>query len=232
MRQYWILPNREQGDDVLLHDGARILKLRQILDPVSRPEGFSHGVPTEIFERCPRADWSRVLFAQRFVGWNGDHQILSIVTPAGQDITGRLVHIGLLLILERGEQPRFDAPCAGLSEEDAMHARALLERLTSAAPKDLWARSVHDLCRLPPEVGPATNVALDRALVPFHSLYVLDRHGLRRRGEHPAWTPGVARILFLLLFVMAGVWASVKVGSCVAASRHNAGAPSIVGLEG
>src|ERR1019366_677604 len=71
VRAYWILPNRDQGDETLASDGKTILPLRQILDPTLRPEGFSHGVPTELLEKCGPKASGNILFAQRFTGWNG-----------------------------------------------------------------------------------------------------------------------------------------------------------------
>ena len=50
MPAYWILPNRDQKDEIPASDGETILPLRQILDPKLRPAGFSHGVPTELLE--------------------------------------------------------------------------------------------------------------------------------------------------------------------------------------
>jgi hypothetical protein len=71
MRAYWILPNRDQKDDILASDGKTILPLRQILDPKLRPEGFSHGVPTELLEKCGPKAFTEILFAQRFPAWLG-----------------------------------------------------------------------------------------------------------------------------------------------------------------
>jgi hypothetical protein len=98
MRSWWILPNRGQKDDILASDGERILPLRQILDPKLRPDGFSHGVPTELLEKCGPKAFEQILFAQRFPGWNGDKQLFSVSTPAGIDSSGRVVHLGLLFI--------------------------------------------------------------------------------------------------------------------------------------
>ena len=95
MQAYWILPNREQGDEILANDGKHAVPLRQILDPKFRPQGFSHGVPTELLEKCGPKGYSEVLFAQRFLGWNGDKRIFSVLSTAGVDSSGRVVHIGL-----------------------------------------------------------------------------------------------------------------------------------------
>lgn len=66
MRAYWILPNRDQKDEVPASDGETIRPLREILDPKLRPEGFSHGVPTELLEKCGPQAFAQILFAQRF----------------------------------------------------------------------------------------------------------------------------------------------------------------------
>src|SRR5450755_4916064 len=115
MRAYWTLPNRNQGDDILATDGAKTFPLREILDPTRRPEGFSHGVPTEILEKCDPGSFPEILFAQTFPGWNGAERLVSISTMAGLDASGRVVHLGLLLFLAGGEEPTFDIPCTGLS---------------------------------------------------------------------------------------------------------------------
>lgn len=178
MQAWWIIPNREQRDDILASDGNTILPLREILDPRLRPEGFSHGVPAELVQRCAV---NEILFAQRFPGWNGNKQLFSVSTPAGVDSSGRLVHLGLLFILEPQERPRFDLPYFALSEEDQAYARALIHRMTSPTPDDRWARSVRELGQLPPGRGPATNVALHRSAVRFDSLYEAGPSRLTRK---------------------------------------------------
>jgi hypothetical protein len=108
MRAWWILPNRDQRDDVLASDGKTTMPLRQVLDPRLRPEGFSHGVPAELIERCGPKALKEILFAQRFPNWNGNKLLFSISTPAGADSSGRVVHLGLVFILEPHEHPRFE----------------------------------------------------------------------------------------------------------------------------
>jgi hypothetical protein len=203
MRAYWILPNRDQGDEILASDGDAIVPLRRILEPKLRPEGLSHGVPTELLEKCGKEQYSEILFAQRFPGWNGDKELFSLSTTAGVDTSGRVVHIGQLFVLGRGERPAFDLPCTGLPEEDAACARALIRRMTSATG-DPWVTSVRELLELPPTFGPATNVALDRSVVEFHSLYVLGPGGLKKKvtSRKMKWFTGV---LLLLIVIASGV---------------------------
>jgi hypothetical protein len=203
MRAWWILPNRDQSDDVLASDGKTILPLRRVLDPKLRPEGFSHGVPAELIERCGSTALREILFAQRFPGWNGNNLLFSLSTPAGADSSGRVVHLGLLFILEPHEHPRFELPYDGLSKEDQAYARALIHRLTSPEPRDSWARSVRELGGLPPGGGPATNVALERSAARFDSLYEAGPAGLARKSRFRR-KPSLAAIVLLLLF--AGAW--------------------------
>ena len=214
MRAWWILPNRDQRDEILASDGKTILPLRQIIDPKLRPEGFSHGVPTELLEKCGPKVFKEILFAQRFPGWNGDKQIFSVSTTAGIDSSGRVVHLGLLFILEPHERPGFELPYAGLPEEDLPYARALIHRLTSSGPGDVWAQSVRDLGELPSGSGPATNVALDRSVVRFHSLYVAGPGGsIGKAGRKLRMTA----IVLLILFAVVGGWLSVD--ACKRSSR-------------
>jgi hypothetical protein len=209
MRACWILPNRDQSDVILASDGEAILPLRQILDPKLRPEGFSHGVPTELLEKCGPKAFAEILFAQRFPGWNGDKQLFSVSTTAGLDSSGRVVHLGLLFILEPHERPRFDLSYAGLSKEDQAYAGALIRRMTSSGHGDSWVQSVRDLSELPSDSRPATNVALDRSVVRFHSLYVVGPGGLTKKAVN--WRKSrTTMIIFLILFAIAGVCLSVR----------------------
>jgi hypothetical protein len=215
MRAWWILPNRDQRDEILASDGKTILPLRQIIDPKLRPEGFSHGVPTELLEKCGPKAFKEILFAQRFPGWNRDKQLFSVSTTAGIDSSGRVVHLGLLFILEPHERPGFELPYAGLPEEDRPYARALMHRLTSSGPGDVWAQSVRDLGELPSGSGPATNVALDRSVVRFDSLYVVGPGGSIRKAALRRLH--MTAIVLLIFFAVIGGWLSVH--SCEQFSR-------------
>jgi hypothetical protein len=216
MRAYWILPNRDQSDTVLASDGETILPLREILDPKLRPAGFSHGVPTELLEKCGSEGRASILFAQRFSGWNGDQEILSVSTPAGVDLSGRVVHLGLLLILEPQERPRFELSHAALSKEDQTCASALIRRLTSSRRGDPWVQSVRDLIALPADGRPATNVALDRSVVGFRSLYTVSPRGLIKKGAN--WRSSrKSAIVLLILITVVGACLSVR--ACEQASR-------------
>jgi hypothetical protein len=216
MRAWWILPNRDQRDDIPASDGEKILPLRQVLDPKLRPQGFSHGVPTELLEKCGPKALTEILFAQRFPNWNGDKQLFSVSTTAGIDSSGRVVHLGLLFILEPHERPRFELPYAALSDEDQAYAGALIHRMTSSRPGDSWARSVRDLSELPSGIGPATNVALDRSVVRFYSPWVvgpggsIGKAGMRRK-------PRMTAIALLILAAVVGGWLSVH--ACEESSR-------------
>ena len=209
MRAYWILPNRDQSDAVLASDGETIRPLRQILDPKLRPEGFSHGVPTELLEKCGSKALSEILFAQRFPRWNGDKQIFSVSTTAGRDSSGRVVHLGLLFILELHERPRFELPYAGLSKEDQAYASTLIHRMTSSGRGDTWAQSVRDLIELPSDSRPATNVALDRSVVRFYSPYLVGPGGLIKKTMN--WRKSrTTSIILLILFALVGACLSVR----------------------
>ena len=203
MRAYWILPNRDQDDEISASDGETVLPLRQVLDPKLRPDGFSHGVPTELLEKCGPKAFKDILFAQRFPDWEGDKQLFSISTIAGLDSSGRAVHLGLLFFLEPHERPSFDLPYAGLPEQDRAYASALIRRMTSSGRDDPWVRSVRELSELPSDSRPATNVALDRSVVRFHSLYLVGRGGLIRKADPRNWRTAV--VIVLGLFVIAGV---------------------------
>jgi len=216
MRAFWILPNRNQSDDVLASDGEKILPLRQVLDPKLRPEGFSHGIPTELLEKCGPKAFTDILFAQRFPGWNGGKQLFSVSSAAGADSSGRVVHLGLLFILEPRERPRFELPYASLSEEDRAYASALIHRMTSSGRNDLWVQSVRDLSELPSGSGPATNVALDRSVVRFDSLYEVGPGGSIRKAAFRTKLRMTAIVLLILLAVVGG-WLSVH--ACQQSSR-------------
>ena len=165
MRAYWILPNREQSDDILASDGARILPLRDVLHPRLRPEGFSHGVPLELLEKCGPQRFEEILFAQRFPDWDEGRELFCISMPAGADASGRIVHLGLLFLLEPQERPGFELAYAALPEQDQPYAKALLRRMTTPEGGDRWAQSVRELSELESGARPATNVELKRSSV-------------------------------------------------------------------
>jgi hypothetical protein len=224
MRAYWILPNRDQRDDILASDGETILPLRQILDPKIRPDGFSHGVPTEILEKCDPGKFAEILFAQRFPNWNGDKQIFSVSTPAGLDTSSRVVHLGLLVILEPHERPRFDLPPDTVPKEDRPYARTLIERLTSPKPGDTWAKSVQELSELPAPKRPVTNVALDRAVARFDSLYFLAPGGVIKKASSRKRSRRTVAISLCLLAI-AGGWFYAHVRHCPSATIHGEAIP-------
>jgi len=215
MRTYWILPNRGQKDDILASDGEKTIPLRQILDPKVLPEGFSHGVPAELLEKCGPKAFAEILFAQRFPAWDGNKQLFSVSTTAGLDSSGRVVHLGLLFLLEAYERPEFELQYASLAKEDRPYAKSLIHRLTSHSV-DLWAQSVRDLSELRSGHRPATNVALDRAVVPFNSLYVAGSRGLTKKTFSRRKSRTTA-LFFLILFAVVGVWLFVR--ACERSSR-------------
>ncbi|HYA16624.1 MAG TPA: hypothetical protein VEF06_04115 [Bryobacteraceae bacterium] len=202
MQAWWILPNREQRDDVLASDGEAVFPLRNVLDPGLRPEGFSHGVPTELIERCGEQAIPEILFAQRFP-WEGGRQLFSVTAVAGVDTSGRSVHLGLVFILEPWEYPRFNVPWGGLPAEDQAYAKRLLHRMNLPAPGDSWARSVRELAGLKVH-GPVTNVALERAAVRFDSLYEAGPAGLVKKSIFSR-RQGTVAIVLLILFGAAAV---------------------------
>jgi hypothetical protein len=203
MRAYWILPNRDQRDDIAACDGETIRPLREILDPKTRPAGFSHGVPTELLEKVTPIGVGQILFAQRFPRWNGAQTLFSVTTPAGVDATGRVVHIGMLFVLDPRERPSFELSYAALSPQDRRYAHALVDRLTAPPGDDVWAESVHDLAVLGSDAGPATNVALARSAVRFRSRYTLAAGGWIARADHRAMWRAAALVLLIVLAVLA-----------------------------
>jgi len=211
---YWILPNRDQSDDILASDGEKIVPLRQVLEPRLRPEGFSHGVPAELLEKCGPERYAEALFAQRFPEWHGGKELFSVSTPAGLDSSGRVVHLGMLFILEPHELPRFDLPYAGLSKQDQPHARALIRRMAAPQRGDSWAQSVRELGELASLRGPATNVELQRSAVPFHSLHGLRDGRLTQKFTIRSKVRPRSAILLILL-------AAVGVGLCERACQHS-----------
>jgi hypothetical protein len=225
MQAWWILPNRDQRDDILASDGHTIWPLKEILDPRLRPDGFSHGVPAELVQQCGPKAVREILFAQKFPGWNGNQQLFSVSTPAGVDSSGRLVHLGQLFILAPHERPRFDLPYGALSEEDQAYARALIHRMTSPVPCDSWVRSVRELADLPPGKGPATNVALHRSAVRFDSLYDAGPAGLTRKSRFPRIKSLAVVVLIILL---AGAW--LYQHACPQTSRPMAGSGGVIWL--
>jgi len=205
MQAWWILPNRDQNDDILGCDGKTILPLREILDPKLRPPGFSHGVPAELLEKYGPQDVPQILFAQKFPVWNRNRDMFCLSSPAGEDSSGRIVHLGLLFILEPHERPRFDLSYTALSEEDQAFAKTLLHRMTSPGRADLWARSVRELGERPFRSGAETNVALERSAVRFDSFYVAGPHGpIRKAGILRKQT--MSAVVFLILCAAAGAW--------------------------
>jgi hypothetical protein len=224
MRIYWILPNRDQEDDILASDGEKTIPFREVLDPKLRPDGFAHGVPAELLEHFGRKALPELLFAQRFPAWDGDKQLFSVSTPAGLDSSGRVVHLGLVFILEQYERPEFELPYANLSKEDRPYAKALILRIASPRAGDLWAQSVRDLSELRHLRRPATNVALDRSVVPFDSLYVTSPRGLVKKGASRRKSR-TTTLFFLILFAVVGVLLSVRACERSSRSAIQAGVP-------
>lgn len=198
MRAWWILPNRDQGDEILASDGETIVPLREVLDPKLRPEGFSHGVPAELLAKCGPKALPEILFAQRFPHWQGNRQLFSVSAPAGADASGRVVYLGLVFILEAQERPHFELPSAGLPKEDQAYANTLIGRMTSPRRNDPWAKSVRELAALPPGRGPATNVALERSPVRFDSLYEAGPRDLARKARFGKKQSLAATVLLFL----------------------------------
>jgi hypothetical protein len=211
MRAWWVLPNRDQRDDLLASDGKTTLPLRKVLDPRLRPDGFSHGVPTELLAKCGPEGFAQILFAQRFSGWDGDKVLFSVATPAGTDSSGRVVYLGLLFILGPHERPRFELDEAALPEEDRAYGRVLIRRMRGAGGGDAWAQSVRELSELPADSGPATNVALERSVVRFHSLYALGTGGLIRK-TFIGRIPRIGAITLAILLAVVGAWLAVRTG--------------------
>ncbi len=219
MRRYWILPNRAQGDAVLASDGQTTFPLRQILDPETRPDGFAHGVPTEVLERCATRGFADALFAQRFPRWSDDTELRSVFAPAGVDASGRTVHLGLLFLLTPGEEADFELSSTGLPEVDRPHAAALIRRMTAPKGGDPWADSVHELFDLSALPGPATNVELARSVAPFHALYAVSGGRLTRlaAGRPLSLT---ATIVLSTIVALVGLYLSGSARHCAETPKH------------
>jgi hypothetical protein len=219
MRAYWILPNRDQGDAVLANDGLRSLPLRDVLDPGDRPPGFSHGVPRELLEKYGPEHQGEVLFAQRFPCGPSGEQLAAVFAPAGVDMTGRVVHIGLLFVLGKGEAPQFALSRDGLRADDRASAAALVARMRHREHADPWAESVRELFALPDVAEPTTNVELEHSATRFDALYRLGRAGLTRLG--PRRPSKAAHAIVLSTFLAAAfVCASLSARHCGDASKH------------
>ena len=185
MRAYWILPNRDQSDDILASDGETI----GAAATDSRPEAAPGGVFARRTDGA--AGEMRTSLRARFCLRNGSptgmetSSCFRVSTPAGVDSSGRVVHLGLLFILEPHERPRFDLPYAGLPEEDQAYAQrsdSSNDVIRSAAISG--RRAYATLANCPPAARPATNVALERSVVRFHSLYIAGPGGLIRKAVH------------------------------------------------
>jgi hypothetical protein len=99
-------------------------------------------------------------------------------------------------------------PYASLSKEDRPYAEGLLHRMSHEGG-DPWAQSVRDLSELRSRRRPATNVALDRSVVAFDSLYVAGPGGSIKKTKYRRRTRTIA-ILFVILFALVGVWLSAR----------------------
>jgi len=73
--------------------------------------------------------------------------------------------------------------------------------MTSSGCGDSWAQSVCDLSELPSDSRPATNVALDRSIVRFYSLYVVGPGGLTKKPVNRRKSRTTAIILLTLFAV-------------------------------
>jgi hypothetical protein len=166
-------------------------------------------------EKCGPDAFGEILYAQRFPGWDGNKQLFSVSTTAGLDSSGRVVHLGLLFILGPHERPTFELPYVSLSKEERPYAKAMTRRMGTHDDEDLWAKSVLELSELPPGRGPATNIALERCVVSFYSLYVAGPRGLTRKaGSRRKRTTAM---FFLILVAVVRVWLSVR--ACEQSSR-------------
>jgi hypothetical protein len=87
--------------------------------------------------------------------------------------------------------------------------------MMTSGPGDSWVQSVRDLSELPSD-NPATNVALDRSVVRFDSLYVAGPHGLTKKAV--MWMmPRTALTILLILFAVVSMWLFVR--ACEQSSR-------------
>jgi len=207
MRAWWILPNRDQRDEILASDGKTILPLRQIIDPKLRPEGFSHGVPTELLEKCGPKVFKEILFCATVSRLEWRQADLFRIDNCGIDSSDEWFTSGSCSFSNRMNARDSSCPYAGLPEEDRPYARALVHRLTSSGPGDVWAQMLRDLGELPSGSGPATNVALDRSVVRFNSLYVVGPGGSIRKAALRRLQ--MTAIVLLILFAVIGGWISV-----------------------
>jgi hypothetical protein len=87
--------------------------------------------------------------------------------------------------------------------------------MTSSGHGDIWVQSVRDLSELQSGSGPATNVALDRSVVRFHSLYVVGPGGSIGKATIRSRLQMTAMVL-LILFAIVG---ELSVHACEQSSR-------------
>jgi hypothetical protein len=92
--------------------------------------------------------------------------------------------------------------------------------MTSYGYGDSWALTVRDLSELSSDSRPATNVALDRSVVRFYSLYVVGPGGLIKKAVNRRKSRTTA-IILLALFAVVGVWLCVHAKNCPLALRHS-----------
>ncbi len=179
----------------------------------SAPRGFPMACRRKFWRSADQRLSKRFCLRNGFREWNGGKQLFSVSTPAGVDATGRVVHLGLLFILDPHERPRFELSYRSLAEEDQTYASALLHRM--ASPRDSWAQSVRELSELPSGSRPSTNVALHRSVVTVPFSLRGGPGGLTRKAT--SWQSLATTVILLILFAVVGAWLSAR--ACERASR-------------
>jgi len=161
----WILPNRNQGDDILCFDGKRTFPLRD-----RRPRGFSHTIPNEVLQRSQGLP----LYSYR-AAVNSRDQCVFVCAKGPKDVTGRTSFIGILLVGEFISSKDFQLSVDGLAEEDRTAAETLNKRLTDTT--DPWVISALSVLDSQTSQTTITNVDLDRATF-SHSAGFLLQNGI------------------------------------------------------
>jgi len=140
MRAYWILPNRAQKDDLFVSDGEKIVPFRRFSIPSSALRDFRTAYRAEMLENGARTH-SRRFCCATVPAWNGDKQLFSVSTPAGLDSSGRVVHLGLLFLLEPTNVRSSNCPMPVCLKKTGHMRRVCLHRMAHEGG-DPWAHKV------------------------------------------------------------------------------------------
>ncbi|WP_144244726.1 hypothetical protein [Pluralibacter gergoviae] len=100
MRSIWLLPDRKQTGCVIALENGVNHNLHELIDLSTLPRELTLGIPEELFRKKSNHDF---LFGQFVILASGE-RIFCISAPAGKDISGRIVSISNLQILDKKEK--------------------------------------------------------------------------------------------------------------------------------